>query len=153
MGYIQAVEQDLGSFKTIVGGVGGKLNLLQGMLTELQAKQTHAAGTTTRVTREGPENAVVRHEESRRVLPLEGAHQMKPATFDGKSDWDAYRTQFELLSRMNRWSEYDQAAHLAISLRGSAAMVLTNSPPRGYSYETLVTTLESRFGSAHQTEL
>ena len=80
--------------------------------------------------------------------------QQRPAPFDGKLAWDAYRTQFELLAMMNRWSDAEKAAYLAISLRGPAATVLTNLPPeqRG-SYEALTTALDTRFGLSHQTEL
>ena len=80
--------------------------------------------------------------------------QQRPAPFDGKTAWDAYCTQFELLAQINRWSESDKAAHLAISLRGPAATVLTNLPPdQRQSYRALTTALDSRFGTTHQTEL
>ena len=65
-----------------------------------------------------------------------------------------YRTQFELLADMNKWSDTDKAAHLAINLRGAAATVLTNlHPTQRWSYEALTAALDSRFGVAHQTEL
>ena len=82
------------------------------------------------------------------------SQQQRPAPFDGKLAWDAYRTQFELLAMMNRWSDTEKAAYLAITLRGPAATVLTNLPPeqRG-SYEALITALDTRFGLSHQTEL
>ena len=56
---------------------------------------------------------------------------------------------------MNKWSNADKAAHLAINLRGAAAAtVLTNlHPTQRQSYETLTAALNSRFGMAHQTEL
>ena len=47
--------------------------------------------------------------------------QQRPTPFDGKLAWDAYRTQFELLVMMNRWSNAEKAAYLAISLRGNSA--------------------------------
>ena len=47
----------------------------------------------------------------------------RPAPFDGKSPWEAYLTQFELLADLNRWCA---AAYLAVSLRGPALTVLTN---------------------------
>ena len=55
---------------------------------------------------------------------------------------------------MNRWSDAEKAAYLAISLRGPAATVLTNLPPEHCgSYEALTTALDTRFGLSHQTEL
>ncbi len=56
--------------------------------------------------------------------------QQRPAPFDGKTTWDAYRMQFDMLAEINRWSQSEKAAYLAISLRGPAATVLTNLPPR-----------------------
>ena len=82
------------------------------------------------------------------------ARQKRPAPYDGKSAWDAYHTQFELLAGVNRWSNTEKATYLAVSLRGSAATVLTNLPPdQRCDYSALTAALESRFGSAHQTEL
>ena len=82
------------------------------------------------------------------------SQQQRPAPFDGKVAWDAYRTQFELLAMMNRWSDAEKAAYLAISLRGPAATVLTNLPPeQRQSYEALTIALDTRFGLSHQTEL
>lgn len=78
----------------------------------------------------------------------------KPAPFDGKTPWDAYRAQFELLARINSWSMEEKATYLAISLRGAAATVLTTlSFEKQQNYESLVAALSSRFGSEHQSEL
>ena len=55
---------------------------------------------------------------------------------------------------MNRWTESEKAAYLAISLRGPAATVLMNLPSdQRQDYGALTTALDSRFGLAHQTEL
>ena len=55
---------------------------------------------------------------------------------------------------MNKWSDNDKAAYLAINLRKAAATVLTNlHPMQQRSYEALTAALDSRFGVAHQTEL
>ncbi len=78
----------------------------------------------------------------------------RPPPFDGRSTWDAYRAQFEMLAQINRWTETEKATYLAVSLRGSALTVLSNLPmDRRRSYEALVAALESRYGSAHQAEL
>lgn len=78
----------------------------------------------------------------------------KPAPFDGKLTWDAYHTQFEMLAKINRWNDVDKAVYLAISLRGPAATVLTNLPPdQRQNYASLTAALQSRFCTAHQTEL
>lgn len=78
----------------------------------------------------------------------------KPATFDGKTTWDAYRAQFELLAGLNRWNDVQKATILAVNLRGPAAAVLTNLPSEHrQNFEVLAAALNRRFGSAHQTEL
>ena len=79
-----------------------------------------------------------------------GAPRMlyKPATYDGKTAWDAYFTQFELLSRMNHWNHKEKAMQLAVSLRGSALTALTNLPTdRRDDYDALTSALRSRFSS------
>jgi hypothetical protein len=52
----------------------------------------------------------------------------RPAPYDGSSVWEAYRTQFGQLGGLNKWTDQEKAAYLAISLRGSALTVLTNLP-------------------------
>ena len=117
---------------------------------------TTSAGTGTEdVTRgsgggESLGTAAVRE----RAVTTPTSQQQRPAPFDGKVAWEAYRTQFELLAEMNRWSNSAKAAYLAISLRGPAVTVLTNLPPeRRQDYEALTTALATRFGVTHQTEL
>ena len=89
-----------------------------------------------------------------RGLTATRSTMQKLAPFDGKLTWDAYHTQFETLVQINRWSDVDKAAYLAISLRGPAATVLTNLPPgQRQNYASLTSALQARFGTAHQTEL
>jgi hypothetical protein len=82
------------------------------------------------------------------------SHLQKPPPFDGRTPWDAYKLQFEMLADVNLWSDAERATYLAISLRGSALTVLTNiSPDHRGEYATLVAALSKRFGSAHQADL
>ena len=82
-----------------------------------------------------------------------GATQ-RPPLYDGRSSWDAYITQFEMLAQLNHWTEMEKATLLAVSLRGAASTVLSNLPAdRRSDYRALVTALENRFGTAHQAEL
>ena len=78
----------------------------------------------------------------------------RPGSYDGRASWDAYHTQFKMLARINGWKEEEKATYLAVSLKGPALTVLNNIPPESlYSYDALVSALETRFGSAHQAEL
>ena len=55
---------------------------------------------------------------------------------------------------MNQQNDAGKATHLAISLRGPAAAVLTNlGPEKQQNYGTLAVALDSHFGLAHRTEL
>ena len=74
-----------------------------------------------------------------------GAGSQKPAPFDGKLTWDAYHTQFDMLAQINRWSDADKEAYLAISLIGPAATVLNLPPAQRYNYAALTSALLSRF--------
>ena len=68
-----------------------------------------------------------------------------PASYDGTSAWEAYRTQFGLLAGLNKWTDGERAAYLAISVRGSALTVLTNLPEEQCSdYAALCGALENR---------
>ena len=78
----------------------------------------------------------------------------RPMAFDGKSSWEAYCTQFELLADLNRWGPEQKASYLAVSLRGAALTVLTNLPAgQRRDYQALAQALQNRFGTGHQTEL
>ena len=83
-----------------------------------------------------------------------GAQLQKPPPFDGRSPWDAYKLQFEMLSTVNGWSNAQKATYLAVSLRGPALTVLTNiSEDHRGDYDVLIAALDKRFGSAHRAEL
>ena len=78
----------------------------------------------------------------------------EPGSFDGSGSWEAYKTQFQMLAHLNRWSNEEKAVYLSTSLKGPAMAVL-NSLSRSnlYDYDALASALEARFGTAHQTEL
>ena len=76
-----------------------------------------------------------------------GAQLQKPPSFDGRSPWDAYKLQFEMLSTVNGWSSAQKATYLAVSVRGPALTVLTNiSEDHRGDYDVLIAALDKRFG-------
>lgn len=86
--------------------------------------------------------------------PARPAQQQRPPTYDGKTAWDAFKMQFEMLAQINKWTTEEKSAYLAVGLRGPALAVLSNMPAdKLYDYDTLVSALEARFGNAHQSEL
>ena len=178
--HVSAVEGDLNSVKA---AVDGRLSAVEGSLTglrtelheELLEKQErlrkelrHELLQDLSAPTELPEGglsptappfvprAVLEDNTTQPACrgPATTGTQQRPAPFDGKCAWDTYRAQLELLADLNGWSDAEKSAHLAISLRGAAARVLTNlHPSQRRSYEALTAALDSRFGMAHQTEL
>ena len=83
-----------------------------------------------------------------------GRPVQKPTIFDGRSSWEAYVTQFEIVAEINQWDGPDKAAFLATSLRGPALTVLSNLPSESrVHYPSLLAALESRFGNKRESEL
>ncbi|XP_028419213.1 uncharacterized protein LOC114544926 [Dendronephthya gigantea] len=74
--------------------------------------------------------------------------------FDGDSSWEVFQAQFDIAAEINGWNEDDKAVFLATALVGKAALVLSNLSDRERrDYRTLVSTLTTCFGMAHQSEL
>ncbi|KAJ8362265.1 hypothetical protein AAFF_G00386650 [Aldrovandia affinis] len=73
--------------------------------------------------------------------------RVKTPKFSGKSDWEAFHAQFELLARAEGWSTDDKALQLAMCLTDDALpCLLLLSPEDRNRYETLVGALQRRFG-------
>ena len=78
------------------------------------------------------ENFRVRKSETRASVPKTETSTLrdvvkrvqKPAVFDGKTSWDSYKTQFEIVAEINGWESQEKAAFLAASLHGQALSVL-----------------------------
>ena len=88
------------------------------------------------------------------IQAARGSVRQRPPRYDGKTTWEAYLAQFEIAAALNEWNMSEKAAFLATSLDGSAANILGGlSADRRQNYTTLVTALETRFGSAVQKEL
>ncbi|GBN67658.1 hypothetical protein AVEN_134984-1 [Araneus ventricosus] len=46
---------------------------------------------------------------------------IKPLTFDGQTSWTVFKTQFDVVSSTNGWTDFEKASQLVALLRGSAA--------------------------------
>ena len=78
----------------------------------------------------------------------------KPPSFDGKSLWEPYIAQFEVVAGMNQRNDDQKGNHLATSLKGSVLTVLGNlATDTRQGCKALVAVLKSRFRAAHQQEL
>ncbi|KAK6182040.1 hypothetical protein SNE40_009807 [Patella caerulea] len=77
--------------------------------------------------------------------------QMRPETFSGSEDWEAYISHFEICAELGSWGERCRMLTLAASLRGSARGFYLNLSSREKgTYASLVKELSHRFGSTRQ---
>ncbi|GBN88959.1 hypothetical protein AVEN_168373-1 [Araneus ventricosus] len=78
---------------------------------------------------------------------------VKPLTFDGLTSWTVFKTQFDVVSSTNGWTDSVKASQLVTSLRGSAVEVLQGIPADKLTdLTTIEKALESRFGDSHLTQ-
>ncbi|GFX82107.1 retrovirus-related Pol polyprotein from transposon 412 [Trichonephila clavipes] len=72
---------------------------------------------------------------------------IKLSTYDGKSSWQVYKTQFSIVADANQWDSHTKACQLAASLRADAADILQTLPEtQRLDFDALVNALELRFG-------
>ncbi|GFV91651.1 gag-Pol polyprotein [Trichonephila clavipes] len=71
---------------------------------------------------------------------------IKLSTYDGKSSWQVYKTQFSIVADANQWDSQTKACQLAASLRVDAADILQTLPEtQRLDFDALVNALELRF--------
>ncbi|GFY33268.1 retrovirus-related Pol polyprotein from transposon 412 [Trichonephila clavipes] len=72
---------------------------------------------------------------------------IKLSTYDGKSSWQVYKTQFSIVADANQWDSQTKVCQLAASLRADAADILQTLPEtQRLDFDALVNALELRFG-------
>ncbi|GBM25662.1 hypothetical protein AVEN_131344-1 [Araneus ventricosus] len=78
---------------------------------------------------------------------------VKSLTFDGQTSWTVFKTQFDVVSSANGWTDFVKVSQLVASLRGSAAEVLQGIPAdKLTNLTTIEKALESRFGDSYLTQ-
>ncbi|GBM12525.1 hypothetical protein AVEN_188697-1 [Araneus ventricosus] len=84
---------------------------------------------------------------------VKGKPTIKSLTFDEQTSWTVFKTQFDVVSSTNGWTDFVKASQLVASLRGSAAEVLQGIPADKLTDLTIIEkALESRFGDSHLTQ-
>ncbi|GBM39862.1 hypothetical protein AVEN_45815-1 [Araneus ventricosus] len=79
---------------------------------------------------------------------------VKPLTFNGQTSWTVFKTQFDVVSSTNGWTDSVKASQLVASLRGLAVEVLLGIPvDKLTNLTTTEKALESRFGDSHMAQL
>ncbi|GFW53059.1 retrovirus-related Pol polyprotein from transposon 412 [Trichonephila clavipes] len=72
---------------------------------------------------------------------------IKLSTYDGKSSWQVYKTQFSIVADANQWDSQTKACQLAASFRADAADILQTLPETQWlDFDALVNALELCFG-------
>ncbi|GBM16115.1 hypothetical protein AVEN_105846-1 [Araneus ventricosus] len=78
---------------------------------------------------------------------------IKSLTFDGQTSWTVFKTQFNVVSSTNGWTDFVKASQLVASLRASAAEVLQGIPADKLTdLTTIEKALEPRFRDSHLTQ-
>ncbi|GFX27882.1 uncharacterized protein TNCV_3083051 [Trichonephila clavipes] len=78
---------------------------------------------------------------------------VKLSIYDGKTNWEVYKTQFCIISEANGWNEGVKACQLAASLRGEAAEILqTLSDTERLNLNSLYNALDLRFGQKYSKD-
>lgn len=75
-----------------------------------------------------------------------------PELYDGRNPFSDYLAHFEIIGRINDWSENEKGTYLAASLRGTAQQIL-GDPSQSLQFEDLKRALFRRFDSVGQSEL
>ncbi|GBM28186.1 hypothetical protein AVEN_36134-1 [Araneus ventricosus] len=78
---------------------------------------------------------------------------LKPLTFEGQTSWTISKTQFDVVSSTNGWTDFVKASQLVASFRGSEAEVFHGIPADKLTdLTTIEDALESRFGDIHPSQ-
>ncbi|GFW23151.1 uncharacterized protein TNCV_3802511 [Trichonephila clavipes] len=78
---------------------------------------------------------------------------VKLSTYDGKTNWEVYKTQFSIISEANGWTEGVNACQLAASLRGEAAEILQTLPDtERLNLNSLYNALDLRFSQKYSKD-
>ncbi|GFU30013.1 retrovirus-related Pol polyprotein from transposon 412 [Nephila pilipes] len=88
----------------------------------------------------------IREQEISQDQPNIAKPNIKISTYDGKTSWQVYKTQFSIVANGNGWDPVTKARQLAASLRTEAADVLRTVPEEEQlNFEALTEALELRF--------
>ncbi|GFT72588.1 uncharacterized protein NPIL_607831 [Nephila pilipes] len=89
----------------------------------------------------------IREQKISQDQPNIAKSNIKISTYDGKTSWQVYKTQFSIVANGNGWDPVTKARQLAASLRTEAADVLRTVPEEEQlNFEALTEARELRFG-------
>ncbi|GFV35202.1 gag-Pol polyprotein [Trichonephila clavipes] len=123
--------------KSDLKGIGDKLTTMDKKFEEMEGRI------------ESVENKFEDMESKLEAKIFESSFFSKPSiklsTYDGKSSWQVYKTQFSIVADANQWDSQTKACQLAASLRADAADILQTLPEtQRLDFDALVNALELR---------
>ncbi|KAF8766552.1 Gypsy retrotransposon integrase-like protein 1 [Argiope bruennichi] len=125
-------EHEIGDVKEEVDNVQGKISVLEKRLCDLEERPINSM----------PSSEVM---YSRTTV--------KPLTFDRQTSWSVSKTQFDVGSSSNGWTDHVKASQLVASFRGSSAEVLQGIPAGNWAdLTTIERALKFRFGDIRLTK-
>ncbi|GFU29207.1 uncharacterized protein TNCV_278201 [Trichonephila clavipes] len=78
---------------------------------------------------------------------------VKLSTYDGKTNWEVYKTQFSIISEANGWTEGVKACPLVASFRRETAEILQTLPdPERMNLNSLYNGLDLRFSQKYSKD-
>ncbi|KAF8764360.1 hypothetical protein HNY73_022439 [Argiope bruennichi] len=141
--YVEKIEEDVQSVEREIGIVKYEAR------TNIEAVQERIGNLEKRLSElENRPNKFLPNSEFPYTRPA-----IKPLTFDGRTSWTVFKTQFDVVSSTNGWTDVVKASQFVASLRGSAAEVLQGIPSEKLTdLMTIEEALESRFRDSHLTQ-
>ncbi|KAF8789987.1 hypothetical protein HNY73_005077 [Argiope bruennichi] len=131
-GDVESVKKEIGDVKEEVDNVQGEISVLEKRLCDLEERPINSL----------PSSEVMYSRPTVKLL-----------TFDGQTSWSVFKTEFDVVSSSNGWTDRVKASQLVASLRGSAAEVLQGIPAGNLTdLRTVERALESQFGGSHITQ-
>ncbi|GFU77777.1 uncharacterized protein TNCV_1137851 [Trichonephila clavipes] len=133
--------------ETIREELAGNFSLMSQRVEDLE-KKLLASGNATNKSKFVPVSSG--HVPSS-ALPLTSSPvSVKLSTYEGKTNWEVYKTQFSIISEANGWTEGVKACQLAASLRGETAEILQTLPDtERLNLKSLYNALYLRFGQKY----
>ncbi|GFX22410.1 uncharacterized protein TNCV_1816111 [Trichonephila clavipes] len=77
---------------------------------------------------------------------------VKLPTYDGKTNWEVYKTQFSIISEFNGWTEGIKACQLPASLKEATKIVQTLPDTERLNLNSLYNALDLRFGQKYSKD-
>ncbi|GBN19282.1 hypothetical protein AVEN_254246-1 [Araneus ventricosus] len=151
----EKIEEDVQSVKREIGEVKGEVqrqieeveDKVQGKMEEVEEKVQVKIGDLEKRLSELEDRPI------NFPANLEFTYSrptVKSLTFDAQTSWTVFKTQFDVVSSVNGWTDRVKASQFVASLRGSAVEGLRGIPVAKLTdLTTIEKTLESRFGHGH----